>query len=345
MKSSNLLLALVVLFGIPAISEAGPSICDRSVQVRKLVEAHFDLPCDRLRESDLMKIEDIRIGTIALSNPAAQKIGDYDGFTNLRALEVTNEQGSIPPGLFRELSSTRSLMLGFQFGGDDQFPMRLKSLNSGYLEGLRNLRYFTYSGSIDTIEKDTFINTPHLDYIDLTSSQVNQIERGAFRGLKKLRGISIEGGLFENGVIRRAHFEDIPQIMDLELSWRGGVPNSLKRNGIKWIEPGAIDNKTFTTTILDIRLDIDQGVWFNGSTFGAYKNLRRLSVFISKSLYFDPNLFFNLSPSLESIGFVNYNHEPLGMQFLRDVVAAAKMTGLKCQISQNETSIGCYRYR
>ena len=194
-------------------------VCERSAQVRELIEAELDADCADIADADLSKVTKLDIGS--RRDPSQPSLGDFDGLSNLGDLGLlVAEGGNLPAGVFDGLTSVTNLVLW----GDDI------SLQRGSFRGLRNASRLEIRLRGDQpVPSGAFEGMPRL--IRMSYIGDRPIAPGAFEGLSDLRDLTLWGAIAHLPV---GTFRGLPNLRRLEVLLHEGPPIT--------VAPGLLDD-------------------------------------------------------------------------------------------------------
>ena len=178
------------------------SVCERTPQVRNQIWARTGMSdCRDITEAHLAAITrlDKYGGGPGYGDITALKLGDFDGLTNLRELNLhDNQLSTLPAGLFGNLNALETLNLH-----DNQ----LSSLPTGLFDNLTNLTELSLHGNqLSTLPAGLFDNLTALGTLSLYDNQLSTLPAGLFDNLTALGTLSLYDnqlsslptGLFDN---------------------------------------------------------------------------------------------------------------------------------------------------
>ena len=178
------------------------SVCERTPQVRNQIWARTGMSdCRDITEAHLAAITrlDKYGGGPGYGDITALKLGDFDGLTNLRELNLhDNQLSTLPAGLFGNLNALETLNLH-----DNQ----LSSLPTGLFDNLTNLTELSLHGNqLSTLPAGLFDNLTALGTLSLYDNQLSTLPAGLFDNLTALGTLSLydnqlsslPAGLFDN---------------------------------------------------------------------------------------------------------------------------------------------------
>ena len=206
----------------PGLRSVKP-VCERSAQVRELIEAELEADCADIADADLSKVTKLDIGSRRdpFQDPLQPSLGDFDGLSNLGDLRlIVAEGGDLPAGVFDGLTSVTVLELW----GDDI------SLQPGSFHGLRNASRLEIRLRGDQpVPPGAFEGMPRL--IRMSYIGDRPIAPGAFEGLSGLRDLTLWGAIAHLPV---GTFRGLPNLRQLEVLLHEGPPIT--------VAPGLLDD-------------------------------------------------------------------------------------------------------
>ena len=198
--------ALVVAGRMHIVAQPGlrpvKPVCERSAQVRELIEAELEAECADIAAADLSRIT--KLDTESGRDPVQPALGDFDGLSNLGDLRlIVPEGGDLPIGVFDGLTSVTNLAVV----GDDM------SLRPGSFRGLRNVLWLHISLDGDQhLPRGAFQGMPRT--IRMYYSGNRPFAPGAFEGLSDLRHLTL-GGAFVR--LPAGTFRGLPNLQWLDV--------------------------------------------------------------------------------------------------------------------------------
>src|SRR4051794_28425728 len=85
-------------------------VCQRTFQVRSALEVSLQTPCERISETELLKVKTLDLSAKGITSLLPQ---DFQGLSNLLELSLAmNQLVSLPVEVFRGLDALEALRLG-----------------------------------------------------------------------------------------------------------------------------------------------------------------------------------------------------------------------------------------
>ena len=284
--------ALVKSANLPLIfTEFGGmiSVCDRTPQVRNAIWGVVrDViwggtgisECSAVTEAHLAAITrlDLNHGGFyarSISITGLQR-GDFDGLTNLKTLDLRNNQFSaLPDGLFDNLTNLTEL---------DLHNNQLSSLPTGLFDNLTNLPVIHLNDNqLSSLPDGLFDNLTKLTEIYLHNNQLGLLPTGLFDNLTALERL----GLFNNrlSALPDGLFDSLTNLPAIHLN----------DNQLSSLPDGLFDN---LTKLEEIYLHNNQLSSLPAGLFGNLTNLAGVYLINNRLSSLPPGLFGNLTNTI-----------------------------------------------
>ena len=168
----------------------GVGICDRTVQVRRLIlEATGQDDCADVTDEELARIRYLGSGgyTATLSGISQLYEDDFRGLSGLEVLVLRhNDFGSLPSRVFSDLSSLRVLSL--------RSNRLLSELPEDLFTGLSSLESLSLDRNrLTVLPRGMFTGLHNLTGLDLSWNRLETLPAGAFSSLSRLGRLQIVG--------------------------------------------------------------------------------------------------------------------------------------------------------
>ena len=207
-----------LVLDVPAVTDPGDGICDRTQQVQDAIIAKLNEGLDTPEVTDCAEVtaEDLSgiTGAMELSieEIPALKSGDFEGISNLNSLQMIDSGlETLPEDIFDGLTALHSL---FIIGNDDLGALpenifdgltgltnlhvsgnaALSELPEGIFDGLTSLGFLHLAeNSLTTLPEDIFDGLTGLQLLHLQNNQLTELPSGIFDGLGSLKYILLNG--------------------------------------------------------------------------------------------------------------------------------------------------------
>ena len=207
-----------LVLDVPAVTDPGNGICDRTQQVQDAIIAKLNEGLDTPEVTGCAEVtaEDLRgiTGAMELSieEIPALKSGDFEGLSNLNSLlMIDSGLETLPEDIFDGLTALHSL---FIIGNDDLGALpenifdgltgltnlhvsgnaALSELPEGIFDGLTSLGFLHLAeNSLTTLPEEIFDGLTSLQLLHLQNNQLTELPSGIFDGLGSLKYILLNG--------------------------------------------------------------------------------------------------------------------------------------------------------
>ena len=207
-----------LVLDVPAVTDPGNGICDRTQQVQDAIIAKLNEGLDTPEVTGCAEVtaEDLRgiTGAMELSieEIPALKSGDFEGLSNLNSLlMIDSGLETLPEDIFDGLTALHSL---FIIGNDDLETLpedifdgltgltnlhvsgneALGELPEGIFDGLTSLAFLHLAeNSLTTLPEEIFDGLTSLQLLHLQNNQLTGLPSGIFDGLGNLKYILLNG--------------------------------------------------------------------------------------------------------------------------------------------------------
>ena len=207
-----------LVLDVPAVTDPGNGICDRTQQVQDAIIAKLneglDTPevtdCATVTAADLSGITGRMV--LSIQEIPVLKSGDFEGLSNLDDLQLIDSGlETLPEDIFDGLAALTTLYI---IGNDDleELPEdifdgltgltnlhvsgneALGELPEGIFEGLTSLAFLHLAeNSLTTLPEDIFDGLTGLQLLHLQNNQLTELPSGIFDGLGSLKYILLNG--------------------------------------------------------------------------------------------------------------------------------------------------------
>ena len=276
------------------------SVCERSADVRRALEAKTAKRCDEMGIDDLL-----RVGQLKLDHDSGPVRGDFDGLANLGALDLSlGDNAALAPGVFEGLVNLQRLDLRVQgpfeivpgvfeglakvreleWNGTHQLRGALPSLPPGAFRGLSGVHTMVlWDWNVGDIESGAFEGMGQLVTLIVNGASLRSLSAGAFRGLHNVRSIHLFNPRVPM-VVAAGAFEGATALEDLSFAGMDSIE----------LKPGVFRplSKLESLTVQNTTPILTPGV------FDGLSTLRRLAIRYGGLRELPPGLFSGLSSLL-----------------------------------------------
>ena len=306
------------------------SVCERPSAIQQVLTDTLGKPCADVAAADLAEVRFLDIERTSGENSRTLQLGDFDGLSNLRKLDLRDKGiEGLAPGVFSGLSELRELELSYNriarlapsvFEGLSKLKVldlghnKLATIEPGLIEGLPALqKLILYYNNLTKVPTGAPVNWPNLVYLDLSVNPLGNLTPGVFDNLPNLTVLRLDRiglsrlvpGVFEDlnnleelnlsrnelTTIEPSVFEGLSRLKDLYLG----------QNKLATIEPGLIEGLPALQKLI---LEANNLTKVPTERTGELPNLFSLDLTLNPLGNLAPGVFDNL-PNLEGLGLAS----------------------------------------